>query len=62
MYLGYGRSDRFARGHLLLAKILPADCVVVEDGGHDWPTWLALWGRVLDAMPISSGGGLAQSA
>jgi len=62
IYLGCGQSDRFARGHLLLAEILPPDRVVFADGGHDWPTWLALWARLLDSRPISNGGSLAQPA
>jgi hypothetical protein len=24
----------------------------VDDGGHDWVTWLALWHRVLEASPF----------
>jgi pimeloyl-ACP methyl ester carboxylesterase len=60
VYLGYGGSDRFARAHRLLAEILPPACVMVEDGAHDWPTWRALWVRMLDA--ISEGGELGQSA
>jgi pimeloyl-ACP methyl ester carboxylesterase len=53
VYLAYGRADRFARGHRILGDILPAARVMVADGGHDWPTWLALWQRVLDAKPFS---------
>ena len=43
LYLGYGREDRFARAHALLAEALPAAAVHVAAGGHDWPTWSALW-------------------
>lgn len=48
VYLGYGRDDRFARGHRLMARSLPAEAVHVVDGGHDWPTWSVLWQRFLD--------------
>jgi pimeloyl-ACP methyl ester carboxylesterase len=47
LYLGYGREDRFARGHALLAKTLPPGMVHVAAGGHDWPTWSALWEQFL---------------
>lgn len=57
LYLGYGRADRFARGHRMLAGTLPADRVVTEAGGHDWDTWLLLWHRVLDASPFAASGG-----
>ena len=43
MRLGYGTGDRFAAAHRLLAAQLPADRVWTAPGGHDWPTWRALW-------------------
>ena len=51
IHLGFGRSDRFADSQSLLATVLPADCVDVIDGGHDWPTWLTLWERFLARWP-----------
>jgi hypothetical protein len=48
MYLGYGRQDRFAQGLDLMAQALPPAAVHVIEGGHDWPTWSALWERFLD--------------
>lgn len=56
IYLGYGRDDRFARGHTLLADRLPRDRVITADGGHDWPTWAALWRTLLDAEPFARHG------
>ena len=47
-HLGYGREDRFAPGHDLMAQALPADHVDCIAGGHDWPVWLQLWQRFLD--------------
>ncbi len=55
LYVGYGRADRFARGHRLLTEALPPSCTVTADGGHDWETWLDLWRRVLDAAPFAVG-------
>ncbi len=55
LYLGYGRGDRFAQGHRMLAAQLPKDRVVTADGGHDWETWLALWEQVLEAAPFTTG-------
>lgn len=49
LYLGFGDQDRFAAAHELLAAILPADSVDVIAGGHEWPTWVGLWERFLDA-------------
>ena len=48
VYLGYGRQDRFSRAHDLMASALPARCVDIIDGGHDWRTWFKLWERFLD--------------
>ena len=48
LYLGYGRQDRFAEAHHLLATSLPAGAVNVIEGGHDWPTWSRLWENFLD--------------
>ena len=49
LYLGYGRKDRFAAAHELLAQVVPADSVHVIDGAHDWPTWTRLWENFLDS-------------
>jgi pimeloyl-ACP methyl ester carboxylesterase len=49
IYLGFGRSDRFAEAHRLLAASLPVGCVDVIEGGHDWLTWTALWENFLDS-------------
>ncbi len=54
VYLGYGEADRFARGHRLLARALPARNVVTQPGGHDWATWTALWQRLLDTEPFGA--------
>ena len=56
LYLGYGRRDRFARGHRMLAEWLPKERVVTVEGGHDWDTWLALWRQLLDAAPFAANG------
>lgn len=47
LWLGYGEDDRFARGHALMGAVLPDDARCTVPGGHDWPTWAALWQRVL---------------
>lgn len=48
VYLGYGRDDRFAEGHRMIAGTLPADRCVAVPGGHDWTPWLAAWNAWLD--------------
>lgn len=52
LYLGYGRDDRFAFSHRLLAAALPADRVVTTEGGHDWPEWKRLWQSLLSTLPL----------
>ena len=42
-WLLYGAGDSLGRGHRLLAGLLPAGRVLTIEGGHDWPTWRALW-------------------
>jgi pimeloyl-ACP methyl ester carboxylesterase len=53
LYLGYGRADRFARAASLLAQELPAERVILADGGHDWETWRRLWLQTLDRDPFA---------
>jgi len=49
LYLGFGREDRFAAAHELLAATLPAASVDVIEGGHAWSTWSKLWENFLDS-------------
>jgi pimeloyl-ACP methyl ester carboxylesterase len=49
LYLGFGREDRFAAAHALLAATLPAASVDVIAGGHEWSTWSRLWENFLDS-------------
>lgn len=48
LHLAYGLQDRFAAGHALMARTLPADQVLTAAGGHDWAPWRALWAQWLD--------------
>jgi pimeloyl-ACP methyl ester carboxylesterase len=47
--LGYGRDDRFAAAHALMAETLPADSVDIVAGGHDWRAWTTLWENFLES-------------
>ena len=49
LYLGFGRTDRFAQAHKLLAATLPSDSVDVIEGGHEWSTWSKLWENFLES-------------
>jgi pimeloyl-ACP methyl ester carboxylesterase len=49
LYLGYGREDRFAKAHALMAAAMPATDVDVVPGGHEWSTWCRLWENFLDS-------------
>jgi pimeloyl-ACP methyl ester carboxylesterase len=48
LWLGYGRDDRFAAGHRMLAELLPPTRVSTAEGGHEWSPWRALWSQWLD--------------
>ena len=50
-HLAYGRDDRFAAAHRLLAAQLPAGSVQEREGGHDWPAWQRQWLGFLDRLP-----------
>jgi pimeloyl-ACP methyl ester carboxylesterase len=47
IFLGYGTEDEFAPANALLAELLPENHVVRIPGGHDYPTFKALWDRFL---------------
>jgi pimeloyl-ACP methyl ester carboxylesterase len=46
--LGYGREDRFANSHRMMAAALDPQDVQVVTGGHEWPVWSQLWADFLD--------------
>lgn len=48
VHLGYGREDRFANSHRMMADALDPKCVQVIAGGHEWPAWSRLWADFLD--------------
>jgi len=58
IHLAYGRDDRFAAAHRLIADLLPSGRVIVGEGGHDWPTWEVLWRRMLEARPFDQAQGM----
>ncbi len=48
--LGYGREDRFANSHRMMAAALDPQAVQVVAGGHEWPVWAQLWSGFLDSQ------------
>jgi pimeloyl-ACP methyl ester carboxylesterase len=46
--LAFGRDDRYAAAHRLLAEALPADQVISGDGGHRVRVFTTLWNEVLE--------------
>lgn len=52
--LGYGASDRFAPAGALIGERLPASRHLTVEGGHDWPTWRALWQAILERNLLTS--------
>ena len=55
VYFGTGTSDRFLTGQRLLAELLPVNHITMVPGGHEWPTWKALWANWLDHGPLRGG-------
>jgi len=45
-FLGFGESDRFRAGQVLLARALPVDHVLTVPGAHDWKAWRSLFGSL----------------
>ena len=48
--VGFGASDRYAREHQRLARLLDPSRVVSAPGRHDWRTWRAVWSELADRM------------
>lgn len=53
IYLGFGRSDDFARANALLGEALPPERVFTVPGGHTWKAWRAAWEAFLKTMALS---------
>ena len=49
LHLCFGRDDRFAESHRLMAAALSPESVDIVPGGHEWPAWRHLWENFLDA-------------
>src|SRR3984957_4092987 len=49
LHLGFGRDDRFADSHRMMASALAPECVDAAPGGHEGPVWRQLWENFLDA-------------
>lgn len=47
IFLGVGRDDEVVAANRLLAEIIPTGQVVYLPGGHDYPTFKALWHHFL---------------
>lgn len=45
--LAYGRKDKFERAGALLARSIAAERVFINNGGHNWKSWAALWSAIL---------------
>jgi pimeloyl-ACP methyl ester carboxylesterase len=58
LLLGFGNSDRFARGHRMLASLLPPERVLHTRGGHTWHAWRRLWRQVLATGALDGKGAI----
>jgi pimeloyl-ACP methyl ester carboxylesterase len=54
LYLGWGRSDDFARANGMAAEVLPPERVFTAPGGHDWKAWRSLWEQFVRTGALSS--------
>lgn len=43
VYFGSGTEDNYVEGQRLLSEVLPADSTMWVEGGHNYPTFMALW-------------------
>lgn len=50
IYLGYGKTDKYAESHRLLSEFLPPGNSISVSGGHAWPVWREVWPRLLDKV------------
>jgi pimeloyl-ACP methyl ester carboxylesterase len=53
LYMGWGRSDGFARANGMAAEALPPDHVFTAPGGHGWKAWRALWEQFVRTGALS---------
>jgi pimeloyl-ACP methyl ester carboxylesterase len=53
LYLGWGRSDGFARANGLAAQALPPERVFTAPGGHGWKAWRSLWEQFVRTGALS---------
>jgi pimeloyl-ACP methyl ester carboxylesterase len=53
LYLGWGRSDDFARANGLAAVVLPRERVFTAPGGHGWKAWRSLWEQFVRTGALS---------
>ncbi len=53
LYLGFGREDRFAESHRLMAEALGPGQVDTVPGGHEWHVWRQLWENFLDKRAMT---------
>jgi pimeloyl-ACP methyl ester carboxylesterase len=54
--LAYGRDDKLAAAHRVLAAALPPGRVLVLPGSHEWEPWQAAWRSFVEAGFVERGG------
>lgn len=52
VYLGFGKTDRFAGNYGPLQSDVDGLWLYTEDGGHNWAIWSRLWSRISAELPI----------
>lgn len=57
--LAFGRDDKLAATHRVLAAALPEERVLELPGGHDWTPWQEAWRRFVAAGFVENGRAVA---
>jgi len=47
--LAVGKKDKFNEAARLLSRSIPDSRLFLNNGGHDWKTWRALWAEILNS-------------
>lgn len=55
IYLGHGKTDKYAESHRLLSGFLPPSNTISVSGGHRWAVWREIWPSLLTGVESLQG-------
>lgn len=50
VWIAYGRDDRLAKAAPLLQELVPAERLLIRDGGHKWRVWTPAAGEIAERI------------